>query len=402
MNYFIGKHPANNAIVGNGKVLAFMQQYAGRTFEEESLKIYTMRKPIDKISRVLYPYYDRASSILGDAGIYQSIRDSEESIGYDFYETWDTPHYFEKAVGYLSVDSTRYVEGAGLYEVVSHKGFIVSKTTTWTPHNVDALVRKIEVSSYRKNERKVDICPQIHLRGKLSVRDGVVISEVTNYEEKHFIAVGCTEAAEWHHGDFHKGLESGFNNTIDPEERDDTDKANISFRVTKRVPAGGFCEPVYLVLGLGKTEAQAVENLRQVLADPATSCTATLGEWNKWLASGTLMSTSDERLDYLWRVSKTVAKMSMQHDGAPVYVGYWAYQGCLWIRDGVWIAMSLIRCGHAKEALQILRKLKSVIKVGTDGNICFNYNCRTGLSSEFTSEKLLPQNPVGFFLTHAH
>ncbi|MDY6914345.1 MAG: hypothetical protein SVT52_07815 [Planctomycetota bacterium] len=387
MEYFIGKHPANNAIVGNGKVLALMQQYAGRTFEDKDLECYAMRKPIDKISRVLYPHYDRESSMLGEGGIYQSVRDSEEAILYDFYETWDTPHYFEKATGYLSVDSAQYVDGAGLYEVVSHKGVIVAKTTTWTPDGIDALVRKIEVSSYRKNHRKVDIFPQIHLKGRLSARDGIVISQVTNYGETYFVAVSCTEAAKWHLGDFHKGLNTGFNNANSIEQSNDTGKANVCFRATAQVPAGGFCDPVYLVLGFGGSEAEAVENLNKVLSSPARNCSDTLNNWNKWLTSGTSMTTPDKRLNYLWKVSKTIARMAVQHDGAPVYVGYWAYQGCVWIRDGAWIAMALARCGHNAEALQILRRLKSIVKIGTDGNICFNYNCRTGESEAFTSEK---------------
>lgn len=63
---------------------------------------------------VLYPYCDRQSSMLAEGGIYHSVKDSDELLRYDFYETWNTPHYFEKATGYLSVDSTRYVDGAGL------------------------------------------------------------------------------------------------------------------------------------------------------------------------------------------------------------------------------------------------------------------------------------------------
>ena len=72
MKPFVGKFSPNHAPIGNGRVLALLQQYqCGR--------------PIDRIHKILYPYYDRNSSVLGEAGIQTVVRDPKLQIRYDFY-----------------------------------------------------------------------------------------------------------------------------------------------------------------------------------------------------------------------------------------------------------------------------------------------------------------------------
>lgn len=386
MKYFVGTHPLDNVPVGNGRVLVLLQQYALRKFAEPDMEQFIMRKPVDKISHVLYPYYNKESSVLGEGGIYVSVKDTRERIWYDFYETWDSPFIYEKSAGYLSIDKTRFVDGTGIYEVVSHKGYNVVRTTTWVPQDINALVRKIEVSSYLKDRRKVDIYPQIHLKGENRVKDNMIISQVANHDQEVFLAVTCPESEKWHGGNFQDGVKNGFNNTISPEMKETAERANLSFRVRKDVLPEQWSDPVYLVIGFGGTEKEAINNLNQVISSPSFLYEDTLDWWNKWLTSGTMIKTSDRYLDYLWRVSKTILKMSIQNNGLMVYIGYWAYQGCVWIRDNVWVSMALSQAGHIKEALQILKGLKNIIRKREDGNFSFAYDCQTGKAAEFTYE----------------
>ena len=395
MRYFVGNHPLNNVPIGNGRVLVLLQQYGLREFKEEDMKQYTMRKPVDRISYIFYPYYHKDCSVLGDAGIYTTVNDSKERIRYDFYETWNSPFLFEKATGYISVDRTRFVNGTGIYEVISHKGYNVVKTTTWVPYNVDAFIRRIEVTSYLKDNRFVDIYPQIHLKGKIDIEDKFIVSKITNCGEDVFLAIGCPESKEWHFGDFQQGLKDGFNKRISGKIRFSPNKANLSFRVTKDVTAGRWSKPVHIVIGFGRNKKEAIANIKRVIDAPIYLYGDTFKWWNRWLASGTLIETSDEYLNYLWRVSKTILKMSMQYDGLMVYIGYLAYQGGVWIRDNAWVSMCLSQTGHTKEALQILNGLKCIIKKREDGNFCFAYDCGTKKPIEFTTE----MDSTGLLLT---
>jgi len=384
--YFVGKHPLNNVPMGNGKVLVFLQQYAQRKFAEPDMEQFIMRKPADKISHILYPYYSKDFSVLGDSGIYVSVKDTEEKIWYDFYATWDSPLTYEKSAGYLSIDKTKFVDGTGIYEVISHKGYNVVKTTTWVPQDTDALVRRIEVSSYLKDRRKIDIYPQIHLKGEIIPKNDIIVSRVVNQEGEAFLAITCYQFKEWHGGDFQSGVKNGFNNTISPGMKEITERANLSFRVERDILPGEWSEPVHLVIGFGRTEEEAINNLNQVISSPSFLYENTLAWWNKWLTSGTMIKTSDQYLDYLWRVSKTLLKMSIQHNGLMVIIGYLAYQGCVWIRDNVLVAMALSQAGHLKESLQILYGLKNIIKKRKDGNFSFIYDCWTGKAKDFTYE----------------
>jgi hypothetical protein len=97
MKPFIGKMPANNAPLGNGKTMLLFQQY--RT-----------GKTIDRIHYILYPDYSKKSSLLGEAGIDTCVRNSKYSIvNYDFDQT----------DGHISIDSARYVDGLGAYDSAS-------------------------------------------------------------------------------------------------------------------------------------------------------------------------------------------------------------------------------------------------------------------------------------------
>lgn len=364
MRYFVGYHPLDNVPIGNGRVLALIQQYSLREFTEKDMRQWTMRKPMDRISHISYPYYHKECSVLGDGGIYAAVKDSKERIRYDFYETWDSQLLFEKASGYISIDKTRFVDGTGIYEVISHKGYNVVKTTTWVPQNADAFIRRIEVSSYLKDRRTVDIYPRIHLKGKVNKQDNFVISKITNHAEDVFLAIYCPESMELYLGNH----------------------CNLSFMARKDIPRGGWSDPVHIVIGFGRSKEEAIANIKKIISDPGCLYKDTLQWWNKWLVSGTLIKTQNEHLNYLWRVSKTILKMSIQDDGLMTYIGYLAYQGGVWLRDNLWVAMCLSQTGHTKEALEILTGLKVIVRKREDGNLCYAYDCKTKKPVDFTKE----------------
>ena len=367
MKYYVGELASNHAPISNGKVLALLQQFQGG-------------RAIDRVHRLLYPYFDRESSLLGEAGIHTVARDSKEDIRYDFYQ----------GDGLISVDGTRYIDGTGIYETLSHKGYIRVRTTTWIPQNVDGLVRKIEVASQLRERRDIHIYPQIHLRGEIYRKDNIIFSKVNNYGQEIFLAVTCPEAEEWHYGDLEEGLEKAFNMNIGNEKTRGKElievtfphpwlshipyeeelakklarlgrKPNLSFGANREVVSRKWSKPVHLIIGLGKSEAEALENLKKITA-PDYLYKSTYNNWNKWLDSGTQPKISDHEVHYMWRLSNTMLKTCLQENELPVFIGYWRYQGGLWFRDGLWAAICLAITGHLEDSLEILKGFKKIVK----------------------------------------
>jgi hypothetical protein len=122
--FFTGRNHENNVPLANGTILAWLQQYdAGR--------------PVDKLSQLFYPDYDLSSWILGDGGSTALVKLSHERIWYDPYGLIrDNPG---QAGEIISVDSAEFVEGSGVYQVISHKGNIMVRTRTWLPPECGAL-----------------------------------------------------------------------------------------------------------------------------------------------------------------------------------------------------------------------------------------------------------------------
>jgi GH15 family glucan-1,4-alpha-glucosidase len=391
MNFFVGRHPLDAAPVANGKILVYIEQYCQRDFgekgavltgEEQSMKeeCSVLRKPHDWIQRIFYPYHDRHSNLLGKRGIYTIAYDAKDKFGYDFHNE----------VGYIAIDGSRYIDATGIYEVTSHKGYQAVRTTTWVPRdvNVDSVVRKIEVSSSRNDERLIEVYPCLHSKAEWYERDGVILSKITNYADFH-MAVKCVGAEKWSFGLLHRNKA----NAATGQE----DKTHVAFHAVAHVKSRQWSKPIYLVIGLGATENEAIDNLKRTINDKSYLYEQTYSFWRKWLDKGASIRSSNPRLNYVYDVAKLMLKMSFQWDGLTTYIGYWWYQGGVWIRDNCWIATGLALSGYFDEALEILNALKTIIKKRKDGGFYYLYDARTREVADFSFES----DSMGLILTAA-
>ena len=403
MKSFIGRFAANHAILGNGRVMALLQQYQGG-------------RPIDRVHRLIYPNFSRESSMLGEAGIHTVVRQEGQKIRYDFYQ----------GDGYITIDAAAYLEGTALYEVSSHRGHIAVRSTTWIPRQVDALVRSVQVRSLARGGSKLEVCPQVQLKGKCCRAGDIVISEVVNYGETFYLALSSPESIDFHWGDYSESLDGKYNHNIESQAAEEPtfrevfnpDRAklttcewsydelepdfnmidedllvfaartgrmpNLTFLTDETHNDGSWTEPVHLVIGLGRSREEAMDNYQAVIASPDRLKSETYQESRKWLSQG--LKIHDQSREVLYNTSKTLLRMYRQDDGLIVHAGYWRYHGCVWVRDSVWMAMTLAMIGHTAEAREHLRILQKLLKKREDGNICFSYNCRTGEPEDFTAE----------------
>ncbi|MDD2709820.1 MAG: hypothetical protein PHV34_17695 [Verrucomicrobiae bacterium] len=383
---FVGNISSNHAPLGNGRVMALLQQYQGG-------------KPNDRIHYLLYPDYSRRSSVLGEAGVQTVVFDPVYgNVNYDFYESG----------GFIALDDAVYEDGCGLYTVESHRGFIRMRTTTWVALDCDAVVRRIQVASMTNDRRELEVFPQVHLRGEICRKDGVIISKVPN-EDVVYVAAGCESAEDFHFGDIGAAArEKKFNHEFgtvseigeirvdekfsvenqffpDAEERllqvcaSRGRKPNLSF--LNRVKVGReWSEPFYLVIGLGKTEREAVGNLKSLSGDPENSRKKTRQTWACWNGSGKVREPSFA--DYEMHLSKTIMKMAIQDNGLAPYIGFRKYHGMVWLRDSLWMSIAFSEAGYREESLRILRGLKQVVKKDANGYIYCIYDCKTGEQKE--------------------
>jgi hypothetical protein len=378
MPFFIGRERDNHVPLGNGRVLATLQQF-GPTQE-----------PMDRLSQLYFPSYEPADAMLGEGGVTMLAHDEAEKIWYDPLDVvrTRTGQYGEV----VCLDGARFVDGTALYEVLSHKGVNRIKSTTWVLRGEDAVVRRLEVGSMKRTPSHVTTFPVVHLRNPVRAEGDTIVCEVGG----RYLAVACPEAEAWHMGDLAEGLIDGFNRRIpsvvrlDPRWR--ARDVRLTFRVARAVPprpelpGGGWAEPVHLVFGLGGSEAAALAALAAARARPGLGHDETLAEGRRWLAAGVELEASQPELAYLWRVSLTLLRTALQADGAPVIAGFREYQGRVWVRDGLWMAMALARAGHLPEALAALRRIAALLRHRPDGNFYFAYNCATGEPQEHTFE----------------
>lgn len=370
MKFFVGKESSNNVPLSNGKVLAHLQQY-------------DQNRPVDRIHQLFYPYFDRASSVLGDDGIYSVAKDSREGVWYDPCGLMRGE--YGEGRGYVSIDNTRFVDGTGVYEVVSHKGFNRVRTTTWVSPEIDVLVRRIEVSSHLKDKRQIDLYTLLGLRGEVYSKGEVIIAAVTNHKNKIFVAIHHTGSDSWKCGEFVDGPGKEFGSWQKGMAKQRT-SGKFSFHSRLEPVSGSWSKPVYLVIGFGESRKEALKNLEKARNDSTCLYKYTLDWWTKWLRKGFQFKGTDKEYNYLLRLSLVLQKMCIQHDGMMGYAGFEEYQGNVWIRDSIWVAISLARSGHLEESLQILRGLKSIVKKRPDGNFRFAYDCRTKEHTELLRE----------------
>ena len=400
MKYFIGQYPLNYAPVANEKILVGFQQYAERNFKSELdpesgecgflADSVAYRKPHDRIAHVFYPYHSTDSDLLDKCGIGEAVYDADEKFGHDLYNE----------VGYAKLASARYVDGYGFYEVESHKSFNKLRTTTWVPQptGVHAVIRKIEVGSLKKTAVQMEVYPQLHVKGELYEKDGILISKQVKWEndnpEELFMAIGCKQATGYTCGVWKRGAEA----SAKPEVVDTKkERPNLTLHVKVNVPARQWAEPVYLILGLGHSEGEALANL-QTVQDDADHCYGSTRQWwEAWHKQGLELTTENKELNDILRVAKTIMRMSFDPNGLTSYIGYHWYQGAVWIRDNSWITMCLSRLGYADDAYRILTGLKSIVKKRKDGSFNFIYGSRNYPVCDFSWES----DSMGLILTAA-
>lgn len=365
MHYFIGQNQDNHAPISNGNVLAWLQQYDACC------------RPIDKISQFFFPNFDLSSALLDEQGSYVLVKDHNEKIWYDPYGL------IQQDVGQIgeiiSMNSTRYINGSGLYEVVSHKGNTVVKTKTWAPPSRNALIRSIQVKTLRGNHSTATIFPVIHLKNIVQRIENTFISRIA---ENQWLAATVFPDAKGIAGDVAKAVTGGqifmFEHSLLP--------IPLVFTIKQFVPREKYSQPVYQVSAAGSSKEEALKELQKTLATIKQSEQQTLHEWEEWQKETIDIGTLSPQLKYFWRLSNTLLKMSLQKDGTPIIIGFKPYQGNVWIRDSLWIASTLALAGHKGDAVRALYATLSYLVKRPDGNYYFAYNVVTRLPSEHAFE----------------
>lgn len=366
MHYFIGKNQNNHAPVSNGSVLAWLQQYDKGC------------RPVDKVSQFFFPNFDLSSSLLEEPGSYVLVKDHNEKIWYDPYGM------VQESLGQVgeivSLNSTRYINGYGIYEVVSHKGNTVVRTKTWAPPSKNALIRSIEVKTLRNNSSAASIYPVVHLRNIVQRINNTFISRIS---ENQWLAIAVTPTAEGVTGDIAKAVTGGqttiFEHSLLP--------TSLTFTIPAQpIPSKAYSPPVYQVFAAGTSKEEALQELEDALATIQQSEQQTLQLWETWHHETIDVGSLPPPLDYYWKLSNTVLKMSLQKDGTPILIGFRPYQGNVWIRDSLWIVSTLALSGHLDDAVKALYATLRYLIERPDGNYYFAYNVVTHFPNEHAFE----------------
>jgi len=365
MHYFIGKNQDNHAPISNGNVLAWLQQYSADC------------RPVDKISQLFFPNFDLSSALLDTHGSYVLAKDQNEKVWYDPYGI--VQEKFGQVGEIVSINTTQYINGSGVYEVVSHKGNTVVKTKTWAPPHRNALIRSIQVKTLRNNPTTVSIFPVVHLQNIVQRIDNIFISRIS---ENQWLAVTVSPSSIGITGDVAKAVTGGqisiFEHSLLPTP--------LIFSIPQTIPNEHYSKPVYQVFAAGATKDEALKALHDTLVTIEQSEQHTLQEWEIWHCRTINIGTLPPELEYYWRVSNTLLKMSLQKDGTPILIGFKPYQGNVWIRDSLWIVSTLALAGHIKDAVKALYATLSYLMERPDGNYYFAYNVVTRLPNEHAFE----------------
>lgn len=366
MHYFIGENHNNHAPVSNGNVLTWITQY-----DENNI-------PIDLINQIFFPDFDLMSALLDKRGSYILVKDENEKVWYDPYGI--VKQKLGQVGQIISLDHSEYINGFGIYKVVSHKGNTVVKTKTWSPRDSNIIVRSIQVSTVKGNATSADIFPIIYLKNISERIDNIFVSRISCCQ---WLAVTTIPSVEGKAGDVAQVVTGG---KVTIFEHSSVPTA-LTFHGRVSVPLNGYSEPVYQLFAAGKTKEEAVDQLRSAMENIENLYENTLDEWKIWHSiSDDLIVNLSTQLKYYWRVSNSLLRMSLQENGAPILIGFQPYQGNVWIRDGIWIITTLALAGHLEDAKKGLYGLTSYLKERSDGNYYFAYNVTTGIPNEHAYE----------------
>ncbi|GEM_PF-4161439 len=363
MTYFLDANKDNNIPIGNGKILVWLNQQLE-----------------DSLSQIFYKDYHVSSKTLGDRGAGFLIRDHNEKVWYDPY------HLIDESPGQLgepvSIVHTEFVEGAGIYRVLSRKGNTLAETTTWIPQEKQVVVRRIRVKTVKNNATKVSIYPLVYLQNTYNKRGQAYISRL---EAESYLAVTVTDASWADSGKLLKILKG----QKAAEEVHSSRETPVIWQVDQKVPTNDWSSPVYMVFAYGNSEQESLEELSTILESQDLGYQETLSEWSNWFSKGYLIE-GNSYYEYLWKVSLSLLRMALQHDGKPIMIGFSPYQGNVWVRDGIWMVLTLAKTGHTEEAIQGLRGIVRLLKKRPDGNYYFAYDCKSGYPNEHSYENDTP------------
>lgn len=366
MYSFIGENPNNNAPISNGRVLTWIKQYDKNQI------------PVDLLNQIFYPDFDLMSALLDEDGSYILVKDENEKVWYDPYGI--VKQELGQIGQIISIDSTRYIDGFGIYEVVSHKGNTVVKTKTWAPWNSNVVIRSIEVGTVKGNATNVEIFPIVHMKNISEAIDNIFISRVSCCQ---WLAVTTIPSERGEIGSISKVVTKGkitiFEHSSSP--------TTVTFNGKSSVPNNDYSKPIYQLFAAGKTKDEAIAQLRFAAMKLESLYEDEISQWQNWHSkSDEILAKIQHSLQYYWRVSNSLLRMSLQENGAPILIGFKPYQGNVWIRDGIWIVTTLALAGHLEEAIKGLYSLLSYLRERPDGNYYFAYNVTTGVPNEHAYE----------------
>ncbi|MDP4146613.1 MAG: hypothetical protein Q8936_19415 [Bacillota bacterium] len=366
MHYFIGEPPNNHAPISNGNILTWLTQY-----DENNI-------PVDLLNQIFFPDFDLTSALLDSRGSYILAKDENEKVWYDPYGI--VKQELGQTGQIISIDYSKYLNGFGIFEVLSHKGNAAVKTKTWSPWNSNIVVRSIQVSTVKGNASNVDIFPVIHLKNISERLDNIFISRISCCQ---WLAVTTVPSIDGTTGDIGQVVTGGKITTFEHSSI----PTALTFHAKASVSRNEYSSPIYQLFAAGKTKEEALAQLRLAVRNLETLYEDSLYEWKRWhsISNGPLMALPPELQDY-WRVSNSLLRMSLQQNGAPILIGFQPYQGNVSIRDGIWIITTLALAGHLKEAVKGLYSLVSYLKERPDGNYYFAYNVTAGVPNEHTYE----------------
>ncbi|MEL7598109.1 MAG: hypothetical protein AAGU01_07895, partial [Clostridiaceae bacterium] len=116
----------------------------------------------------------------------------------------------------------------------------------------------------------------------------------------------------------------------------------LTFHCSASVPCNGYSHPIYQLFAAGKTKEEAISQLQLAMKNIKNLYKDTLYEWKRWhTISDSILISLPPHLQYYWRVSNSLLRMSLQKNGAPILIGFRPYQGNVWVRDGIWIITTL-------------------------------------------------------------
>lgn len=366
MHYFVGDNPNNHAPISNGRMLTWLKQY-----DENGI-------PIDLLNQIFFPDFDLMSTLLDERGSYILAKDENEKVWYDPYGI--VKQELGQIGQIISLDSTRYIDGFGIYEVVSHKGNTVVKTKTWSPWNRNVVVRAIEVGTVKGNSTNVEIFPIVHLKNISESIGNIFISRISCCQ---WLAVTTIPSERGQIGEIGQVVTKGKVTIFEHSSLPTT----LTFQAKVSVPNNNYSEPIYQIFAAGKTKEEAISELRFAAMNLENLYEQSITQWQKWHSkSDYILPKIPSYLQYYWRVSNSLIRMSLQENGAPILIGFKPYQGNVWIRDGIWIVTTLALAGHLEEAVKGLYSLVSYLKERPDGNYYFAYNVTTGVPNEHAYE----------------